>query len=286
MEKVVIKDWELFSERHNSRNYMSKDHKWLLKTSSDKVELKLENLEEEVKLSQSAISIGIPTPFIKGIVEVDEGGLGIIYQYIDGKKSFSRAISEDESRLDELMKRFAVIGKKIHSLPCDTKKFSCIEDKLYTYIDMSKLFTDKEKDIMRDFISKVEKKTTCLHGDFQMSNVITSPSGDYIIDLGMLAYGNELYDLGFWYLFSNFNYRGIMAESFFHMPVDRLIRCFDVFLSYYYDTNDKDELEKIKDTLKPFAMLGIFPFCINDNRDDYLLAIKEHFFNDAFKSYL
>ncbi|MCQ2609477.1 MAG: phosphotransferase [Lachnospiraceae bacterium] len=286
MEKTSLKNWQLFSERHNSRNYMSLDHKWLLKTSSDKVTIPLSSLEEEYELNKDILALGVATPKIKGIVEIEEGGLGIIYEYIDGKKSYSRAIGEDESRLDSLMKSFATMGKELHSIPCDTNKFPNIEDKMYTYIDMSKHFTDKEKNVMRDFISKVEKKTTCLHGDFQISNAITSPSRDYFIDLGMLSYGNELYDIGFWYLFSNFNHKGIMAEHFFHMPEERIKKCFDTFLRYYYNIKDDKEIEDKKEMLKPYAMIGIFPFCINDDRDDYLLAIKEHFFNDAFSKYL
>lgn len=286
MDKVSLKDWHLFSERHNSRNYMSLDHKWLLKTSSDNVTISLSSLEEEYRLNADALALGIITPKIKGIVEVEEGGLGIVYEYIDGKKSYSRAIGEDESRLDDLMKSFASMGRELHSLPCDTDRFPSVEEKMLTYIGMTTLFTDKEKDVMRDFISKVEKKTTCLHGDFQISNAITSPSSDYWIDLGMLSYGNELYDIGFWYLFSHYNHLGIMAEHFFHMPYERLLKCWDVFIKYYYDFKDDKERDNFEDMIKPYAMLGIFPFCINDNRDEYLLGIKDYLFKDAFGSRL
>ena len=56
-----------------------------------------------------AYALGVPTPEPKELVQVPDGRLGIVFQRIQGKKSFARAVGEDPSRTEELATRFAAL---------------------------------------------------------------------------------------------------------------------------------------------------------------------------------
>ena len=57
---------------------------------------------KEYDRSEQAFSLGIPTPKAEELVKVPDGRLGIVFQRIQGKKSFAKAVGEDPSRTEEL----------------------------------------------------------------------------------------------------------------------------------------------------------------------------------------
>ena len=114
-----LTNWTCFSNRRNSKSYMSPDKKWMVKFGTEFAESTLEKLESEMEISKKAIEIGVKTPKVDDIVELPNGELGLIYEFIEGKKSIARACGEDLDNIDYYMKRFAHISKDLHSKICD-----------------------------------------------------------------------------------------------------------------------------------------------------------------------
>ena len=96
--------WKCFSERRNSASYMSPDKKWMAKFFTEATASIEDELVNEMEVTRKAISIGIKTPKVDDICELSNGKKGIIYEYIEGKRSIARAISEEPDKLDEYIK--------------------------------------------------------------------------------------------------------------------------------------------------------------------------------------
>ncbi len=71
--------------------------------------------EKEYDRAVKAFALGVSTPEAKDLVKVPDGRMGIIFQRIQGKKSFARAVGDDPSRTEELATRFATLCKTLHS---------------------------------------------------------------------------------------------------------------------------------------------------------------------------
>ena len=122
--------WTCFSERRNSKSYMSSDKKWMVKFGTEFAEATLPILEHEMEVTKKALEVGVKTPKVDEIIELPSGKLGLIYEYIEGKKSIARAAGEDTDNIDYYMKRFARISKDLHSKVCDPNIFESVEDRV------------------------------------------------------------------------------------------------------------------------------------------------------------
>ena len=96
--------WTCFSDRRNSKSYKSQDGKWMVKFGTEFAEATMESLEKEMEVTKKALAIGVKTPKVDDIVELPDGKLGLIYEYIEGKKSIARACGEDIDNIDYYMK--------------------------------------------------------------------------------------------------------------------------------------------------------------------------------------
>ena len=193
--------WTCFSDRRNSRSYVSPDKKWMVKLSTDVSKKSLADLEVEKSYTDRALAIGIKTPGVGEVIELSDGSNGLIYEYVEGKKSISRAMEGDVEHIDDYMKRFARIAKEFHSKICDPKNFAPIEERIIKNIEKYDYMTKSQKDIALDFLSGVEKKKNALHGDFQPGNFIITDTDEFAIDLGAMSYGNPMFDIGMLYFF-------------------------------------------------------------------------------------
>lgn len=254
--KTDISNWEVLSRRPGSTNYISPDRKWMVKTILSSHDNDLDIMKEEQRLSDAVREMGIPTPDNDGIVELEGGEFGIIYEFIDGKKSLSRAMSEDKGRIDACMKKFDDLRKSIHFTECDTEKFESVEEKLFDRLTRVDILSDEEKAKFTRFIQATPKKTTCLHGDFHPGNFITSPSGDYVIDLGNFSYGNPLYDWGHWW-FMSIAGPDDLAEAVFHTDKATLRKYWEISLENAFDAKTDQEKKELEDKIKPYALFSM-----------------------------
>lgn len=253
--KTDISQWEVLSKRPGSSNYISPDRKWMVKTIISSHDNDLDVMKSEQRLSDAVYAMGIPTPKNDGIIELEGDEYGIVYEFIEGKKSLSRAISEDKSRMVECMKKFDELRKSIHFAECNTDQFESYEARIKERISRIDILTDDEKNIFYDFVDSVPKATTCLHGDFHPGNFITAESGDYVIDLGNFSYGNPLYDWGHWWFMSH-ALPEELTEAVFHVDGATVKEYWNLSLEYAFDAKtDEERAEKEKEICR-FAALS------------------------------
>lgn len=208
---------------------------------------------QEKTIARAVMVFGIPTPMVGTLYE-DGDKMALDFERIQGKHSFSRIISQEPDRLEEMSVRFARMCRHLHSTPCDTNIFS---DRSHFYREAvihCKDLSEAEREKILSFIDNVPSATTCLHGDMQPSNVITSGHEDLWIDLSDFGYGNPMFDLGMWYFLANLTPEERM-QHIFHFGKDLMPKVWEVFLREYFDADTPEKRAAADKSIQPFAAL-------------------------------
>lgn len=240
-----------FGQSYLSKAYNSADGDSMIKVYGENVPREV--VEREKTVAKAVMLFGIPTPLV-GSLYVDGNFKGLDFERIEGKRSFSRIISEEPERLEEMTVRFARMCKELHSKECDTTVFA---DKTFFYrqtILNCKEITDEERKKALAFLDSVPAKTTCLHGDMQLSNVITNGKEDLWIDLSDFGYGNPMFDMGMWYFLARLN-APHLTESLFHFGPDTMDKIWPIFIREYFDADTPEEQAEVNARIVPFAAL-------------------------------
>lgn len=208
---------------------------------------------QEKAVAKAVMMFGIPTPLV-GTLYKDGESTALDFERIEGKRSFSRIISEEPERLEEMTVRFARMCKKLHSTKCDTNMFS---DRTIFYrqaVVNANFLTAEEKDKVMKFIDTIPVETTCLHGDMQLSNVITTGKEDMWIDLSDFGYGNPMLDMGMWYFQARLNDERIL-KNLFHFGQETMDKIWPIFIREYFGADTPEEQNKVNRSIEPYAAL-------------------------------
>lgn len=237
--KINLDDWECFGGGYTADSFYHK--------TDDSLMMKLyasfmgpEEGLHELEVSEALMQIDIP--IAKPIEYVTTGTqYGAVFERLKGKRSIARIVADEPERLDEMAHIFAMEGKKLHNTKCDTKLFPDQADLLLKKIDKNQFLGLEVSSKAKAIINRTPKTDTCLHGDFQVGNMLIVNEKPIFIDLGDFAYGNPIYDLGAFY----FQALGDPDTCFrlFHFSRDVMEKFWDRFAFYYFGRQvDKDEL--------------------------------------------
>lgn len=256
MKKVNTKELIKVSERRNSNNYVSNDKKWLYKFPTTCLKNAIDDYKKEVEKTNIVLSLGIMTPKIGDIIEDENGNIGIEYEYIEDKISFSRAVSENPDKVDEYMKEFSKIAKAVHNTNCNNDKIRKITDIIKEDLVIRKnIYNDKRIKVINNVLNTIEDTDTFLHLDFQPGNYIMAKNTNYIIDLLTICKGNSIFDIGmFYYLYHNISEAGTKKLS--RCDKDLSEKMWECFIKHYYDFKSEKEIDDFNEYIKPYATLS------------------------------
>ncbi len=251
--------YEVFGESFLSKAYNSEDGDAMIKVYGGHFPARM--VAQEKAMARAVMLFGLPTPLV-GTLYSDGVNNALDYERIPGKRSFSRVVSEEPERMEEMTVRFAAMCKQLHATPCDTSVFPARINVYRSVVARCDRLTEEEKAKIFAFIDSVPPATTCLHGDMQMSNVITSPRGDMWIDLSDFSYGAPMLDLGMWYFLSKLNTEE-RVQQLFHMSVAQMAQIWDIFAREYFDARTPEALAEVERKVQPFAALHMLYLCVN-----------------------
>lgn len=208
---------------------------------------------QEKAVAKAVMLFGLNTPLV-GSLYTDGTNMALDFERIEGKRSFSRIISEEPERLEEISAKFAKMCKELHVTPCDTNIFP---DRSILYRQAVTNCHELSENVIQNalkFLDSVPAETTCLHGDMQLSNVITTGKEDMWIDLSDFSYGNHMFDLGMLYFLSRLNPERRM-QDLFHFGHETMEKVWPVFMRGYFNVQTDEEIEEANRSIEPFAAL-------------------------------
>lgn len=252
MEATVISlnDYIRFGGGGNGESYcLKEDPSTMLKLYFPG---KIQQPLDEIKLAQKVYDMGISTPKPGKLVVTEDGRYGILFSYIQGKKSFSRATSDEPEKVAQFASEFALMCKQLHSTYVDPTLFENVKDRYYRLLAENPFFTTAEKDKLARFIADTPDEDTAIHGDLQYSNAIFAGDRQYFIDLGDFCWGNHLFDVGMVYLCCYLSGEDYINEVF-HMPKALAMKFWDCFAPVYF--GEGIPLKEIEELVTPYAGL-------------------------------
>lgn len=208
----------------------------------------------ELELSHKVYEAGLPVP-APGDLVTDGSRIGIRFQRIPGKISFSRSVGDNPDRVEEYARRFAALCKDFHSMHMDKTQFSDVKVIDKDLLAASPFFTEREKEKISAFIDSAPDCDAPCHGDLQFSNAVIAADGsEYFIDLGDFAYGHPYFDLGMVLLTCVYDDEAFIRETF-HMSKATALEFWKYFVKGYFGEDaSPDGIERI---LRPYAGLKV-----------------------------
>lgn len=202
IEKILI-------ERTNKRIY--KSGKFVVK-EFDSDFSKSDILNEA--LNQARVEeTGLKIPQLEEVKKID-GKWAIVLDYIEGK-TLAEIIENDRKNLEIYMEKFVDIQIEIHSKR--SPLLNKLKDKMSRKIDETNLDATTRYELHTRLEGMPKHNKVC-HGDFNPSNIIITPAGDYyVLDWSHATQGNASADVARTYLLFSLKGDKEAAEMYLNM---------------------------------------------------------------------
>ena len=204
----------------------------------------------EFLTARTVYELGVPTPEPYRLV-TDGERYGAEYELIPNKRSFTRIISEEPDRLQEISLAFAGWARKLHSMPADTSRLRSYKQVLTQFYLEKNLVPEAFKQRALAFLEKVPEPETLLHGDLQIGNIITDRDRTLWIDVGEFSYGCPEWDLAMVWIMCH-RMTAERADMLFHVTPETMKAHWDLFFPAYMGTDDPQVLGAYIQRMMPF----------------------------------
>jgi len=247
-KQVDLNEYVQTGEGGTSLTYTHKTRPALAKLFNPGNEAEL--AEKEFLTSRAVFEMGIPTPEPYQLV-TDGQRRGVEYELIRNKRSFTRIISQEPERLEDISLTFARMTRELHAVKADTSRFPSIKDTLRRFYQEKNLVSEEYKQCALNFIDRVPDADTCLHGDLHIGNIITDGQRNLWIDLGQFSYGVPEWDLGWMWTICNVM-DGQRSDFILHVTPETLKAHWNIFLPAYLGTDDQTVISQYNHRLTAF----------------------------------
>ncbi len=156
---------------------------------------------------------GINAPHICEVTKID-GKWAIIMNYIPGK-TLAQLMSENPEKEDEYLEKFVDLQMYVHTFR--SPLLNKLRDKMDRKIDQTELDSATKYEL-HTRLSGMMPRTKLCHGDFNPSNVIVTPDGEYyIVDWAHATQGNAGADVARTYLLFVLAGKNEFAEKYVNL---------------------------------------------------------------------
>lgn len=269
--RIDLKDYEYAGEGAVGQSYNLKaDSRVMLKLYTK--EGSAEGAKSELEFARKVYDAGIPTPKPGELVIDGEGRYGVQFERIVGKKSYSRATSDDFEHVAEYGREFGKLCSELHQIHIPAGTFPDVKEKYLSFLESNPFFTPEEKQKVAAFIGNIPESDIANHGDLQFSNAIRVEEGNevkrYFIDLGDFAVGHPYTDLGQVLLCCMYETEEFSQEVF-HLTCAQGAEFWKWFVKGYWGEDaDPSEWQR---KLAPYAGLKVL--------------LIQHYFQSPFPAY-
>ncbi|MBP3202278.1 MAG: TIGR02172 family protein [Bacteroidales bacterium] len=242
--QIDLSQWQQVGEGGNGKTYINSTRPdVILKVNSARLST-LEAVRKEYEVSKAVGSLGIPVPRMQDMVRVGDA-YATISERIVGKQSLSRICHDHPENIEEMAQLLCDKGKQLFATPCKTDFFPSRRQQMMQALDGATFISKKTRLKIRAFAETIQDSDHCVHGDFQMGNLIQAGDKCYWIDLDRFAHGDPMFDIGHLYLVCMVYSTMKQARELFHMEEDQLHRFWDAFAAAYTGKKDHAEFDHL-----------------------------------------
>ena len=255
IREIDLAQWQQVGEGGNGKTYVARPQAApqcgdpdganagaILKISNSRLST-LEAVRKEFDVSRAVHALGLATPEMREIVRVGDA-YGTISELIKPKRSLGRICCDNPERTEEMATLLCTRGKELFATPCDTGFFPSRKAQLMQALGRVQFVGRKTLSTLEACAQRIPDTTTCLHGDFQMGNLILSGERHYWIDLDRFGYGDPMFDVGHLYMLCNVYSSMKYVQGLFHVTRDQFHRFWDAFARAYTGSADHADFDR------------------------------------------
>ena len=248
IQRINLDDYIQTGEGGTALTYTHKDGFSLAKLYNPGFEA--DRAKAEFLTARAVFELGIPSPEPFRLITDGERS-GAEYELIKNKRSYTRIISQEPERLEEISLKFAHMAKQLHAKQADTTRLQSFKQRIASFYHEKNMVPEDYKQRVLQFLDTVPDTPRCLHGDLHIGNIITDGQRDLWIDLGEFAYGVPEWDLALLWTMCH-NMPGDRVEHIFHITHDTMQAHWDIFFPAYLGTNDPQAIHEATQRLLPY----------------------------------
>lgn len=237
IRKIDLAQWRQVGEGGNGKTYVNPAAPdVILKVNTRRLST-LGAVKKEFDTSRAVHAMGLSTPEMKEMVRVGDA-YGTISELIKPKRSLGRICCDNPERTEEMAELLCACGKEFFATPCRTDLFPSRKAQLLQALGRVQFVGRKTLSTLEASAQRIPDANTCLHGDFQMGNLILSGGRHYWIDLDRFGYGDPMFDVGHLYMLCNVYSSMKYVQGLFHMTRDQFHRFWNAFARAYTGSTD------------------------------------------------
>jgi uncharacterized protein (TIGR02172 family) len=248
IQRINLDDYIQTGEGGTALTYTHKDGLSLAKLYNPGFEA--DRAKAEFLTARAVFELGIPSPEPFRLITDGERS-GAEYELIKNKRSYTRIISQEPERLEEISLKFARMAKELHAKQADTTRLQSFKQRIASFYHEKNMVPEDYKQRVLQFLETVPDTPRCLHGDLHIGNIITDGQRDLWIDLGEFAYGVPEWDLALLWTMCH-NMPGDRVEHIFHITHETMMDHWDIFFPAYLGTNDPQAIHEATQRLLPY----------------------------------
>ena len=248
IQRINLDDYIQIGEGGTALTYTHKDGLSLAKLYNPGFEA--DRAKAEFLTARAVFELGIPSPEPFRLI-TDGQRSGAEYELIKNKRSYTRIISQEPERLEEISLKFARMAKELHAKQADTTRLQSYKQRIANFYHEKDMVPEDYKQRVLQFLDTVPDTPRCLHGDLHIGNIITDGQRDLWIDLGEFAYGVPEWDLALLWTMCH-NMPGDRVEHIFHITHDTMMAHWDIFFPAYLGTSDPQAIHEATQRLLPY----------------------------------
>ena len=248
IQRINLDDYIQTGEGGTALTYTHKDGLSLAKLYNPGFEA--DRAKAEFLTARAVFELGIPSPEPFRLITDGERS-GAEYELIKNKRSYTRIISQEPERLEEISLKFARMAKELHAKQADTTRLQSYKQRIANFYHEKDMVPEDYKQRVLQFLDTVPDTPRCLHGDLHIGNIITDGQRDLWIDLGEFAYGVPEWDLALLWTMCH-NMPGDRVEHIFHITHETMMAHWDILFPAYLGTRDPQAIHEATQRLLPY----------------------------------
>ncbi len=208
----------------------------------------LEAIRHEREVARLALILGIPTAISCGIVEIEGGGYGSVFELLNAK-SFSEVLIEEPDLMDWCVAEYTDLMKLLHTTEVPEGKLPSMKAQALEWVGrMKDTLPDAYGEKLQRLVEAVPERMTMIHGDLHTKNIVLTEGEVLVIDMDMLSVGHPVFELAQMYnSFIGFSERdpGIILrfQGYDHVTAETFWK---KTLFAYLDTDDEKRIEEVQ----------------------------------------
>lgn len=242
--KISIEGCEVIGQGANGKVYRT-DPDTIVKVYINQDALP--DIERERELARKAFVSGIPTAIPYDVVKVDDMYYGSVFELLNAK-SFAKLINADPDNLDKYVELSVDVLKKMHDTKVSTTDMPNIKPIAQEWCEYIKDYIGKENgEKLVSLINDVPVVDHMIHGDYHVKNIMMQNNEVLLIDMDTLCYGHPVFEFHAMYnaYIGYVEYPGSNEDNFLGIPYDCYEKLWYKSVEKYFNTTDKDFIDKI-----------------------------------------